>query len=202
MTDTARIAELSLLAERCEAASGADREIDLAIATWCFEHGGKAGVNYEPALWLMRNDSFTASLDAAMTLVPAHALFMARTVWDGDKTAGIATISQYEDRKEGDQLRRYWLCEHQADAATPALALCAAALRAHIKDTHHVDEARKLGDAERARIVAWLRTLATAQLTPSILAFFGDPWGDDGQRLCGELADAIERLDHHKGDGE
>lgn len=43
------------------------------------------------------------------------------------------------------------------------------------------------------KIVAWLRSLANADLTPSILAFFGDPWGDDGQRLCGELADAIER---------
>jgi len=45
---------------------------------------------------------------------------------------------------------------------------------------------------ERAKVVAWLRSLADATLTPPILAFFGDPFGDDGQHLCAELADAIE----------
>lgn len=42
-------------------------------------------------------------------------------------------------------------------------------------------------------IVEWLRSLADAELTPSIVAFFGDPWGDDGQRLLGEIATAIDR---------
>ncbi len=54
-------------------------------------------------------------------------------------------------------------------------------------------------EKERAAVVARLRALENAQMTPSILAFFGDPWGDDGQRLCGVLADAIERGDHLKG---
>ena len=49
---------------------------------------------------------------------------------------------------------------------------------------------------EREAIVAWLRSLAGEFVTPPILAFFGDPWKRDGQLLCCELADAIERGDH------
>lgn len=54
--------------------------------------------------------------------------------------------------------------------------------------------------AERKAVVAWLRDLSNATLTPSIVAFFGDPWGDDGQRLLGVIADCVERIDHHKQD--
>lgn len=54
----------------------------------------------------------------------------------------------------------------------------------------------KIREDERKAVVEWLRVLGNATLTPSILAFFGDPWGDDGQRLCLELADAISRAGH------
>lgn len=50
----------------------------------------------------------------------------------------------------------------------------------------------ELTERER-RLVEWLRSLAGQFVTPPILAFFGDPAGRDGQLLCCELADAIER---------
>jgi hypothetical protein len=45
-------------------------------------------------------------------------------------------------------------------------------------------------------VVAWLRHLSGLFVTPDILCFFGDPYKRDGQILCSELADAIERGDH------
>lgn len=51
---------------------------------------------------------------------------------------------------------------------------------------------------EREAVVAWLRDLAGQFCTPPILAFWGDPFKRDGQLLCAELADAIERGDHLK----
>lgn len=53
-------------------------------------------------------------------------------------------------------------------------------------------------EIEREAVVRWLRHLAGQFVTPSILAFFGDPAGRDGQLLCSDLADAIERGDHLK----
>lgn len=52
--------------------------------------------------------------------------------------------------------------------------------------------------SEREAIVRWLRHLAGQFVTPSILAFYGDPAGRDGQLLCINLADAIEHLEHRK----
>jgi hypothetical protein len=75
-------------------------------------------------------EKYTASLDAAMTLVPEGCLFTVRTVWDGDETAGLASVSRYTPAKPCRHPRRYWMDEHQTTAATPALALTAAALRA------------------------------------------------------------------------
>lgn len=51
-------------------------------------------------------------------------------------------------------------------------------------------------DDEVERIIAWLRSLAGEFVTPPILAFFGDPFKRDGQLLCVEIADAIERGDY------
>lgn len=53
-------------------------------------------------------------------------------------------------------------------------------------------------EAERDAVAAWLRRLASQSRTPEILAFWGDPFKRDGQLLCGELADAIERGEHLK----
>jgi hypothetical protein len=86
------------LAERCEKATGPDFKIDCEIERLIFDnHQG-----------MMR--SFTASLDAAMTLVPEEA------ATDWSLIGGTRWQAEVADEL--------------ADAATPALALCAAALRA------------------------------------------------------------------------
>lgn len=114
------------LAARCEAATGPDRELDCAIrlavyapegatmeqspinGAWCI-YSGTGFRSGKPALWESnegRNLAFTASLDAAMTLVP-----------EGWNPVEIL-MDAINDNCEGD-----WL------AALPRYA-CAAALRA------------------------------------------------------------------------
>lgn len=128
------MSELLKLAERCEAATGPDRELDALIAchapicradyilsarpsqkrgmvTRYFDDGGHGTFVCE---------NYTASLDAAMTLVP-----------EGCASA-IGTMAFVNET------RLPWACiwtpqgepTWRSDAATPALALCAAALRA------------------------------------------------------------------------
>lgn len=92
------------LAERCEAATGPSYVLDLEIA----EVIAPTELAWQPP--------FTASLDAALMLVPEG--------W-----TGIVPITGGDDA---------WLWQeralagtgHRCRAATPALALCAAALRA------------------------------------------------------------------------
>jgi hypothetical protein len=67
------------------------------------------------------------SLDAAASLVPEGCLWSVRTLWDGAKTAAQCFISMY--RHEPPALK-FWKDDAHALAATPALALTAAALRA------------------------------------------------------------------------
>lgn len=55
-----------------EKARGPSEELDLAVATWCFENGAIGGVNYYPQLWLLRNEGFVYSIDAALTLFPTR----------------------------------------------------------------------------------------------------------------------------------
>jgi hypothetical protein len=128
---------LDELAELCEAASGPDRELDALIdaatakgrwAPHCevAPSPTKGRVQYRTrgdslALWHEQDArSFTASLDAAMTLVPDG--------WDwsvgtcGNGRGGHAFMR----RPDGMGLDH----EIENDAATPALALAAAALRA------------------------------------------------------------------------
>jgi hypothetical protein len=94
------------LAERCEQASGPDRELDLDI-TEALDLAGRAALSLVP---------FTASLNAAMTLVPEGCS------WSLHKHNSYSRAGVFVDdgRDPG----------HYCDAATPALALCAAALRA------------------------------------------------------------------------
>jgi hypothetical protein len=106
-------ADLLALAERVEALTGPDDAVDLAIAEWCYANGGVAGVNYDPQLWVIRHGGeFTASLDAAMSLVPDG------YDWILGRTNGGLTVHAEVGNRE------------QIFAATPALALTAAALRA------------------------------------------------------------------------
>lgn len=140
--------ELLALAERCEQATGPDRELDCAIrmavyapegatmeqspinGNWCI-YSGTSFRTGKPALWeshLGRNQAFTASLDAAMSLVPDGCLAMVKHLWDGPKRCGYAFVSQYTpDAEECDG--KMWVADYTGCAETPALALCAASLR-------------------------------------------------------------------------
>jgi hypothetical protein len=100
------------LAERCEKATGFDRDLEGAIHA--------AAVRDQETYWgpvydkRVRNPipHYTASLDAAMTLVPEGA----DVAWQSHGGPGPMALVTPNERF--------------TRAATPALALCAAALRA------------------------------------------------------------------------
>lgn len=109
------------LAERVEAAMGPDRELDFYI--WAALNGvteitDPAEGRDANGEWHLYGfvDPYTASLDAAMTLVPEGQEFGC-----GSKDA-TGTAWAWAGQHNGP--------EEIASAATPALALCAAALRA------------------------------------------------------------------------
>lgn len=128
------------LADRCEAATGPDRELDALI--WCFLNGKRyIGHNQaygsedtqveftEPpkrtrkvsgSYGLQHALQCTKSLDAAMTLVPDGCQ------WRVDSHHNMAGVFEYyTDNEVGASMREY-----EGEGHTPALALCAAALRA------------------------------------------------------------------------
>jgi hypothetical protein len=107
--------QLMELADRCEKAMGPDRELDEAILKAGWATGNK------------RTDlgpRFTASLDAAMQLVPDGWFWTAMNARDGKEKPivgqGLAIVASPDDLH----------AREPSEAATPALALCAAALRA------------------------------------------------------------------------
>lgn len=93
------------LAERAEQATGPDSAMDFDIARTIADLSG----SNQPIL------AYTASLDAAMTLVPEGWFWTGGR--DREGRGAMAVVSQDD-------------CLVPAVAATPALALCAAALRA------------------------------------------------------------------------
>lgn len=108
--------ELQGLIERIELATGPDRELDLLIMRWVENIGGPA----ENAL------RYTESVDAAKTLIPTP-------TEDGNYTFAVGDCHETEYDS--------WACvteppessiDYWAHAVTPALALCAAALKARI----------------------------------------------------------------------
>jgi len=101
------------LAERCEKATGPDRDLDYDIHTIAL---GKA-----PNLYGFQLPWFTRSLDAALTLAPERKHF---GVGDCDDTKRAWA---WCGRMSG----MLAIEEELGSAATPALALCAASLRAH-----------------------------------------------------------------------
>jgi hypothetical protein len=122
------MSDLLELAARCEKATGPDRELDQTIArcvNWCPSNvnpeAWARNEDLKPRLWF--SDAFgmpayTASLDAAMTLVTeGHKLLLAQNLKDD---RWHATVSHLD--------KSWFHCTREA--ATPALALCAAALRA------------------------------------------------------------------------
>lgn len=114
---------LLALAERCERATGPDRELDLAIARVRKVNPVPATAKFNTSLdggecaWSrgmgMRVPAYTASLDAAMTLVPERANVQTQNF--GSLRGPMVLVEPNE---------RF------ASAATLPLALCAAALRA------------------------------------------------------------------------
>jgi hypothetical protein len=132
------------LAERCEKATGPDRELDAMLAVAVdfvaensnppsarslhSDYGGSNSYADIGAHW-PRLPRYTASLDAAMTLVPDGCLATVRQLWDGPERHGYAIVSTYsDDAEECDG--KFHLDDYTGLAATPALALCAAALKA------------------------------------------------------------------------
>jgi hypothetical protein len=107
---------LIALAERCEQAAGPDRELDIAIAAGLGWPDGRYSPPILPFERVRLPRHYTDSLDTAVTLVPEgwrwwiHSSPFARC-WlvADDQIIGIAQPEK---------------------CATPALALCAAALRA------------------------------------------------------------------------
>jgi hypothetical protein len=124
--------KLEELAVRCEQATGPDRELDVAIHTTVtsFEPR-RAGVGWPkgalivPAFpgWQVL-PAYTASLGAAMTLVPEGW----RPVIDTASEEGAALVDIWAWVTVSPKPKR-----RHAKAATPALALCAAALRARVQ---------------------------------------------------------------------
>jgi hypothetical protein len=142
--DNSMTENLNALADRVEAASGPDRELDALIAiqvAWRWEgwaegdiaveeSARKFGVEYvvdrvansHKSIWKLL-PRYTASLDAAMTLVPEGWDWALYTGADGRCEAGCAPAdTDPEGCRTADS--------DQSLAATPALALTAAALRA------------------------------------------------------------------------
>lgn len=119
--------DLNDLADRVERLEGSDYAIELEIATWCYENGSIAGVNYDPRMWLERNGGgFTYSIDAAMTLVPEGCAWSLYS--DGPTYKASAEIGKHPSG--GELMQGDWIGEGE----TPALALCCAALRARLME--------------------------------------------------------------------
>ena len=115
MTDRATLLALE---KRCEQAVGPDRKLDARIYIW-ITGGSAADADYaatDPDV-TCNPPRYTASLDAAVTLVPdGHE-------WLRKNEICMTVYREPDDLKE-------WARHIDARAATPALALCAAALRA------------------------------------------------------------------------
>jgi hypothetical protein len=129
--------ELLALASKVEALDGPDRDVDARICValglskdnvmvgvdgWCIN----SATNPNP----YKSPAYTASLDAAMSLVPVGCLAGFKALWaDADVIGGAKVYRGSVDRhKAHDGL--YWKDNFLSLAATPALALTAAALKA------------------------------------------------------------------------
>lgn len=115
------------LIERLEKANGPDRELDGAIALslgWTYQKmkGDKRAYYRKPGVtdcYLRATvPEYTSSLDAALTLVPVD------LGWDAGQFGDISYATVWSDDRTCPQDR------YQVEAASPAVALCIAALRA------------------------------------------------------------------------
>jgi hypothetical protein len=140
------MSELLRLAERVEQARGPNRELDVRIKAalfgavplvspfngeWCLYRPGttdaRIGKSFERPFRVSHeswtSDRYTASLDAAMTLIPSEAN-SAGEVWRAESYSDPGVIAPHVRASA-------WVSgAARVYAATPALALTAAALRA------------------------------------------------------------------------
>ena len=120
--------QIAALADRVEGATGADRELDELVSAAISGAAREVQPNGQTAYhtkdgtrWCgVEVKPYTASLDAAMTLVDPTWFFHISRFSPESDSRGQAHI--YPNRGLGD--------DYEADAATLALALVAAALRA------------------------------------------------------------------------
>ena len=92
MPTETKLADLEAMAARVEALSAPDREVDAKIWYLCVEKpqtGDKLDRDIRHK-W----PAYTASLDAAMTLVPEGHLFTVRILWDGRPTCGYSIVTR------------------------------------------------------------------------------------------------------------
>ncbi len=112
---------LIALAERCEQAAGPDRELDNAILSALgYSWRGMAYWHNDDNHVLKGSTFFTKILDAAVTLVPDG--------WGWAVSTTGAGLPCAYGHPPGNGLEVSWIDD--TPAATPALAMCAFALRA------------------------------------------------------------------------
>lgn len=128
---------LEELAVRCEAAMGADRELDAWIETTLLADITKLTVFNTPAKWVdaatrlhWNVNRYTATIDVAMRLIPSG-VRLTFSEWDDEKHLRPrgpwqAILTKAGSGSSFNDMLGY-RCDH---AATPALAVCASALRA------------------------------------------------------------------------
>ena len=121
--------DIQRLVERIEGATGPDRELDCRV--WCAV-GGNSVDHFEVACAVVPDlnqwmaPRYTASLDAAMTLVPSE-FYMGRLhQWVADNFRWACDLAR-KDMTGGKRISA-------EDCATPALAIAAASLRARITE--------------------------------------------------------------------
>jgi len=128
------------LIDRVEAAEGPDRGLDREIARVQIHRilAGMGEVSAEGIAKSMASarldedlDAYTASLDAALTLVP-EGWGVDRAGWQSITAPGHAGFELWQYRQNANGDWRHGSDERivKGNAATPALALCAAALKA------------------------------------------------------------------------
>ena len=108
------MSDLTTLAMECERAEGASYDLDCRIHQAI---GGTVPSGFQMQYEGTRVPAYTASLDAAMSLVPEG--------WGVDIFAGVTATRV----KPSASVWYPGASSHEADAATPALALTAACLR-------------------------------------------------------------------------
>ena len=120
---------MTTLADRIEGLAGPDREVDAEIAKAVGTlHGPEEIVDFESRSVVYIDEQarpYTASIDAAMTLLPDNCGYALR------KSIGLSPLVSLQLDGDGWQIDRTvdgWTDWHRG--ATPALALCAAAIRA------------------------------------------------------------------------